>query len=393
MSQKNTIKKNNKLNIISDKKFIETYFEYINTGIGYQAKMSAILNLHHSSVSKRVKKMKANGKLPLDSGNTVEEGQLLKGTSTYHFGDKESGKPAQWVKTHVAAEEFLESFKEAVDNIIDRVVPIKPRKAPKDSNKKLLVKYPIADAHIGLLTWHKEVGTDFNLESATELFTSAMKKLVDSVPASEECLILDLGDTIHTDDQSNATKASKHQLDVDGRFDKLFDSALNILIAMIDMALTKHKIVRFRKTRGNHDPDTSIAIGAFVEAYYRNEPRVIVERSPSLFWHYKFGKTLHVSTHGHTTKQATLPEVAAHDCRYCWSEVEFVYIDTGHVHHQQILETRTATCESHNSLTAGDSYNYGAGYRSKRNMKAIIYHKDYGETARNTVDIRMLKTK
>ena len=63
-----------------------------------------------------------------------------------------------------------------------------------------------------------------------------------------------------------------------------------------------------------------------------------------------------------------------------------------HVHHQQILETRIAVCESHNSLTAGDSFNYGHGYRSLRNIKAITYHSDYGEISRNIVNLHMLTT-
>lgn len=159
---------------------------------------------------------------------------------------------------------------------------------------------------------------------------------------------------------------------------------------MIDIALTKYPTVIFRKTRGNHDPDSSVAISAALAMRYLNEPRVTIERTPSMFWHYQFGQTLHFSTHGHTVKQSALPEIAAHDCRDIWSQCKFVYIDTGHIHHKQVVETRTAICESHNSLTAGDSFNFGHGYRSLRNIKSIVYHKDYGEIARNIVTLQML---
>lgn len=341
-------------------------------------------------VAQRIANYRRKGIIPLASGNSVSTGELLKGSSTLY--DANGNVKLQWLKSDVPREEFLDAFTHAVESLASQVVPIAPIPLTTTvSNDDLLVKIPIADAHIGLLTWHKEVGVDFDLRIAQNLYAKAMTQLVECSPNAGTCLLLDLGDTIHTDDQSNQTKGHKHQLDVDGRFDKLFDMTLYMLCTMIDVALTKYPKVIFRKTRGNHDPDASIAISAALQMRYLNEPRVTIERSPSLFWWYKFGSTLHFSTHGHTVrKQSALPEIAAHDCKAVWSECKFVYCDTGHIHHQQILETRTATCESHNSLTAGDSFNYGSGYRALRNLKAITYHKDYGEINRNIVTLQML---
>jgi len=281
-----------------------------------------------SRIAERVAKYRKDGTLPLDSGNSVSIGEVLKGTSTLY--DMDGDVVQQWVKTDVSKQDQLAAFEKAVNSLTEKITPIAPSEFSGHYESDLLVKIPIADAHIGLLTWHKEVGTDFDLDIAKRLYTEAITRLVDSAPKADTCLLLDLGDTIHTDDQSNQTKASKHQLDVDGRFDKLFDMTLHMLCAMIDISLTKFPNVIFRKTRGNHDPDSSIAISAALEMRYLNEPRVTIERSPNLFWWYKFGKTLHFSTHGHTVrKQTALPEIAAHDCRKVWSDCDFVYIDTG----------------------------------------------------------------
>lgn len=59
-----------------------------------------------------------------------------------------------------------------------------------------------------------------DLTIAKGIYTEAMSRLVASTPDASTCLLLDLGDTIHSDSQSNQTKANKHQLDVDGRYDK-----------------------------------------------------------------------------------------------------------------------------------------------------------------------------
>ena len=357
------------------------------------AKKLKALNPSYTATTKVIEQRIANyrrkGLLPLDSGNSVSHGEILRGSSTLY--DEAGNVKLQWVKSDVSKEEQLAAFSKALESLASAVpaIPAKPFNGYSDED--IMVKIPIADAHIGLLTWHKEVGVDFDLSIAKQLYTDAITRLIDSSPTADTCLLLDLGDMLHSDDQSNQTKGHKHQLDVDGRYDKLFDMAIHISIAMIDIALTKYPNVIFRKTRGNHDADSSIGLSAALEMRYHNEPRVTIERSPSLFWWYKFGKTLHFSTHGHTVrKQAALPEIAAHDCKSVWSDCDFVYIDSGHIHHQQILETRTAICESHNSLTAGDSFNFGHGYRSLRNIKSIVYHKDFGEIGRNVVSLKML---
>jgi len=376
---------------VTDEQVLELYEKHKNDGCGFKGKIADELGISKGSLSSRINKFKRSGLIPLDTGVFVDVGQILKGTSTLYSRDEDTGNlevKSQWVKTDVAKTDAVQAFEEAIDGLVDRVRPVEPLPVPTGCTKDFMVKYPFADAHIGLLTWHKEVGVDFNLHKAELIYIEAMRHTVSLMPDSHECLILDLGDTIHTDDQSNTTKMSKHQLDVDGRFDKLYDVCTRILFTIIDIALQKHEIVRFRKTRGNHDPDTSIALARHLEAYYRNEPRVIVETSPSNFYWYKFGKTLHWSTHGHCIKQKDVPEIIAHDCKKVWTDVDYVYADTGHVHHQEVVETRTTKCESHNSMAAGDSYNFGHGYRSMRLMKGISYHKRYGEKTRNTVTVK-----
>ena len=371
---------------------------FIEIALAFQQNLDAMLAFIQSDINpqatkkdlkRRLLRYRLKGLLPLDSGNRVSAGEVLKSTSTLY--DENGQIRLQWIKSDVDKNDQLNALALAISTMVDKIVPVAPTYLNVDADDKLLVKIPIADAHIGLLTWHKEVGADFDLTIAKQLYVEAMTRLVHATENASTCLLLDLGDTIHSDDSSNQTKASKHQLDVDGRYDKLYDMTLHILCTMIDIALTKYPKVIFRKTRGNHDPDASIGISAALAMRYRDEPRVTIERSPSLFWWMKFGSTLHFSTHGHTVRQQReLPAIAAHDCREVWSDCKYVYIDTGHVHHQQILETRIAVCESHNSLTAGDSFNYGHGYRSLRNIKAITYHSDYGEISRNIVNLHML---
>lgn len=337
------------------------------------------------TISNVVKKIKDKA---IMAGELVASDSLaLKGTSVMFKHDEDGTKRPvlNWVKTDKKIEDTLADIENYLTDKANELPPIKPTYFDSYTDDSILVKYPIGDAHIGLLTWKEEVGASFGLEEAKSMYLGAMEMLVKSSPNSHTALIIDLGDYTHNDDQTNRTKGHGHQLDVDGRFGKIFDTAVFIAENLISIALTKHENVIYRVTSGNHNPTASIAIGAVLEALYRNEPRVKIERSPSLFWWYQFGKTLHFSTHGHTVKKDSLPEIMAHDCKEIFSETDYRYIDVGHFHHKQVVESRIATIEVHNSMAAGDSYNFGSGYRSQRVMKSITYHKEHGEIARSLV--------
>ena len=319
------------------------------------------------------------------------DSRYVTATSTLYDADGEV--KLQWVKENVVKKEEENSFIEAISRIMEDVgskEEITRNTEFEILSSDIMVKYPIADAHIGLLARKKQVGEDWGLEKAKKMFSDGIKMVVNSSPASEVALVLELGDMFHVADSTGKTRGHGHVLDVDGSLADIYEAALFIVTTIIDTALTKHETVIFRKTIGNHDGDTSIALGVFLKMLYKNNSRVVIESDENLYWWYTFGKTLHFSTHGHTVKQVALPEIVAHDCKEVWSDCKYVYVDTGHIHHQNIVETRTCLCESHNSLIVGDSFNYGSGYRSGRLLKSITYHKEHGEIARIVVRAGMI---
>lgn len=320
-------------------------------------------------------------------GQTISH---VTGTSTMY--DRDGNEVLKWVKENVQQKNKDNGLLEAIVRYMDGELGSKPvvDKVYDVGDNSIMVKYPFADAHIGLLARSSEVGEDWDVEKARDMFVRGARLVIDSSPASEVGLILDLGDMLHVADSTGKTRGHGHVLDVDGTLADMYEAAIFVVTTMIDMALEKHDKVIFRKTIGNHDGDTSIALGVFLKRLYRDNERVQIECGENLFWSYRFGKTLHFSTHGHTVKQKELPEIMAHDCKAEWSDTDYRYADTGHVHHQQVIETRTCICECHNTLVPGDSYNYGAGYRSGRLLKSIVYDYEHGEIARNIVKLGMI---
>lgn len=74
-----------------------------------------------------------------------------------------------------------------------------------------------------------------------------------------------------------------------------------------------------------------------------------------------------------------------------WGETEFRYLHTGHIHHDTMKEYPGVKVESFRTLAAKDAYATWNGYRSGQDSKAIVYHRDFGEVERHTVNIAMVK--
>ncbi len=292
---------------------VTQFTRYLNTRFGVDLTISAVFS--------RIKSLKNKGKLPLDSGNSVPINEQLKGTSTLY--DSEGEVKLQWVKTDVAKETLLEQFDLAIDLLINRIEPVKPTAAPVITDEQSMTVYTIGDAHIGMLAHQAETGNDNDLKIVETDLLAAMKLLVAQSSPTQEAFIVDVGDWFHSDNQGNTTAKSNNKLDVDGRYHKVLDVGLHLSTKLIDNALKKHQTVRWRSAIGNHDEHSSIMLTAFIKAYYRNEPRVIVHDTPNVFMYHQFGVNLIGITHGHTVKPDKLGEIMAVDCEHLWSDTKY----------------------------------------------------------------------
>ena len=319
-------------------------------------------------------------------------GLNVKGTSTLY--DADGNAKIQWVKTEKDKAEMLQNFSDAIQEIVENTVePVKSKKMKfKELDKNTMTMYCIGDAHVGLLSWGKETGEDYDLNKTEDDLTAAMTMLVDRANNSEEAFIIDLGDYYHMNSHDMTTTAGT-SVDVDGRFVKVIEVGLRLTIKLIDLALEKHKIVHWRSAIGNHDTYTSLYATTFIKAWFRNDKRVIVHDEPSVFMYHVFGKNLIGITHGHTAKAEKLGEIMSVDCKNEWSDSEHRYWYTGHVHHQSVKEFSNCVVETFNTLAGKDAWHASQGYRSKQSMKAVTLHKEYGEISRNTVNQSLIRNR
>lgn len=346
--------------------------------------------INYSTLQGRLIKATQGGYAPQSDLGTyaVPEGLKLKGITDTRRN--EQGLQV-WYKLDEDKVKQEAAFRAALEAMSEEVKPVAAVKAPAQSNENLLACYPVGDHHFGMLAWGEETGgEDYELGRGEELLCGAMDHLVSTAPECQQAAILILGDFMHYDGLAPVTPTHGHLLDADSRFPKMVRVAIRSIKYLIVRALQKHEHVKLIIEIGNHDLSSAIFLMEMFSALYMDEPRVSVDNSPRNIHCFQFGKNMIGTHHGHKIKLDNLVGAFANDWKEIWGHTDFRYYHTGHVHHDHVKEVVGAVVESHRILAPADAHSSSSGYRSLQSMKAIIYHSEFGEVARHTVNPAML---
>jgi hypothetical protein len=303
--------------------------------------------------------------------------------------DQQGNVTQQWVTERPKEAERERLWREMASELAATMPRAEPLKTPPTQNSDLCAVYPFGDMHIGMLAWHEETGEDYDLKIAEELVTSAIDHLVKASGPCGSALIVFIGDTGHYDSTIAVTPAHKNQLDADSRYPKMIRALIRSIRYTITTTLLNHERVEVIVEIGNHDPYTAVFLAECLYNLYENEPRVIINRSPSHYHYFEFGANLIGTHHGHGAKMEKLPLIMATDKPEAWGRTKHRAWLTGHIHHKQFSDFNGCTVESLRILAAPDAYAHQKGYRPIRNMVSIVLHREDGEVARHTVSPRM----
>jgi hypothetical protein len=283
--------------------------------------------------------------------------------------------------TKADAESVLERIRDAMHDI--PTAPPVALDAVPDAD--LLNLIAIADAHIGMMSYGRETGEDWDTKKGAARLTEWVGQALSRMPPAQRCVILVAGDLLHADDQTSETPASRHKLDVDTRHFRTLEVTIEAIACSVDTALRTHESVTLRCLPGNHDPHASMAVLLAMFERYRNEPRVTVQREPSEFFVYQFGKVLLTAHHGHRAKAPQMVHFIADEYAPLWGKTRFRYLFTGHLHHHKSQDIGGMTWEQLPAITSRDAYAVSSAYTQRARMKGITYHRDRGEVSRVVV--------
>lgn len=301
-----------------------------------------------------------------------------------------------WIKTDGASvyfvngsrktdhtEKLIDLYKDAMKDAPRSL----PTPLPEEYDEEFMTKYILADLHMGMKAWGEEAGENYDLDIAIERLRNAFGRLVAMSPGSDVCVIENLGDMFHANDQKNMTPMSGHILDVDNRFSKVTFHTVQAVVDLIEAAKAKHAEVKYVGVAGNHDPDANHFLTIALMMRYFEDPRVEIIWNPGKMWAYRFGKVMLAAHHGDRTKPERLVHQLADDYAEDWGQTKWRYLDTGHIHHDSSKDIGGVFWESHRTVAARDAYATGCGFVTRSTLKSVTYHETDGEVIRNTVGV------
>jgi hypothetical protein len=324
------------------------------------------------------KKKAANGGLVPGLGLAIhspDSGMEMTGASIYRDGI--------WHKFKKEKDEE-ENEQKLVDTLVTALSNYKPLKKipqPKKCDKDLLAIYPMGDPHLGMYAWSRETGRDFDCDIAEKGLRGAMTHLVDKAPNAETAIILNLGDFFHGDSNSNTTTKGT-DVDVDGRWARVLEIGVCLMVDCVNLALTKHKKVIVKNNIGNHDTHTSQVLSICLRHAFKNNKRVEIAEPADKFFFYQFGDCMIGSTHGDMVKPNRIHGVVTNYQPKMWGDTIHRYFYFGHFHTEKRIEDNGLITEIFNTLASSDAWHNASGYRSKNNMKLLVLHKEHGEIER-----------
>ena len=315
---------------------------------------------------------------------------IIKSKST--LTDADGNVKMQWVKEDRPAGILLDALKDTINMLTTEIKPIPEiKRTVTPTTDRLCNVYISNDLHIGALMETEDTrDREWNRDIAIQTIKDSIDFLVGNSPDTYEGVVVDLGDILEMDNLSNMTPKSGHILDVDGRHSHSMLLAMEAMVYMVTRALEKHEIVYFYNINGNHDMSSGHAIRAFVMAWFRNNPRVVVCTDTTEIKYHLFGTTLIGMAHGDGLKMKDAGETMAADNVNIFSDTVNRYFHFGHNHKDSVYDGRLCKCESHRNLAPLNVWASHKGFRRQvGTMKCITYHTKYGEIARTTYNVAM----
>ena len=252
----------------------------------------------------------------------------------------------------------------------------------------LLMEINVADLHLGKLCHMDETGANYDGEHAIAAFRYVMAGFLEKAASEHvERIVMQVGsDLLHVDNEENTTTAGTRQ-DTDGRWYKSTRRAINLMVEAVD-SMAQIAPVELIVVTGNHGRIQEYMVGEVLRAWYRNEPNVSVDDSPSPRKYLEHGTCLLGYTHGDGPPAKELPLIMATEAKEAWSRTTFRTWSTGHKHQRKedkwgsVFEDKGVEVRILPSLSANDSWHVFRGYIGNlRAAEASVYCEKRGRIA------------
>lgn len=255
------------------------------------------------------------------------------------------------------------------------------RKHPEPFPTQYDTFYEIAlfDAHLGSLAWAPEAGKDYDLSIGVERYREAFMYLLNRAPRGTRYLLWCVGqDLFHFDTlikgKGGATALGTPQ-DVDSRWMKLFAVVAKLHVDLITEARGRGLEVKVVVQPGNHDTQTTHYLGAYLEAWFRQDFWAIIDNSPAPRKYHRDGEVQIGFTHGHREKSKDLYRLMTRETKAVTDIMEW---HVGHLHYEQVDGDGGVTLRRMKTMSLPDAWHTEQGYESGQGAHGFLWHPEVG---------------
>jgi len=291
----------------------------------------------------------------------------------------DDGKKVESVRWSVPKQEATEDTLERIRAAFENLDPAKPVSAPDTSDDDMLGFLPHADLHLGMVVNSDQSGGDeYNREIAVERFKAGSSQCITGIPPCALALIVNAGDGMHANDDTDRTPRSGHKLKVEGTHHQNLGLCIELNAFSIDLALQYHARVEYRAIGGNHDPNIPAPILYALRERYRNEPRVNIVVTEDEFWQMNWGRAFLCGHHGHNRKPKDVCAELPGKYPKAWGAAEEWHYFSAHYHNYQSVPYGPTRHHQLPAVCAMDTHSAWAPYSGIAGMMAMTFHKKYG---------------
>lgn len=195
------------------------------------------------------------------------------------------------------------------------------------------------DIHAGLLSYQGEcgIGENYDIKIVKERFYKCISDIIERIKDKKfsKIYLVPLGDLLHVDNAQYSSSRFTVQ-DCDGRYTKMFNNTLDMLIDTVEM-LSKFSKVHVPYISGNHSRVMEYTLIKALEVAFRNNDNVYIDAAPTPSKFEHFGNVLIGWSHGDSSKDNVAEWLQSY-ARKEFGNSRYVEVHLGHKHTTMTIE-------------------------------------------------------
>lgn len=247
--------------------------------------------------------------------------------------------------------------------------------------------FPHCDIHLGSEVTADRGGQAYDPDIALARLEAGFNETHAAIPPCEVAIVLNNGDALHANDDTDATPRNKHRLKVKGTHRQNLKLTIGITAWMIDTSLERHGHVIYRANRGNHDPNAPDTLTLALIERYRDNPRVTIDESENDLWVWQKGKLFLAAHHGHGLSPEKFAREIPAKCRREFGSSDFWYYFSAHYHSQRQDTFGGIRWWQLPAICALDAHAADMGYADTAAMMAMMFDTQRGLKTALTVNL------